>query len=95
MSYPGHSLGASYPSAEKQSVYSTAQADWTKMNKYFYMTLTDTTTLDQSEPGSNANEGVLRIHQTSKIGALGSDAVLCHIHHIRSKGGVLSLSRDD
>ena len=29
MSYPGHSLGrGSYPSAEKQSVYSTAPADW-------------------------------------------------------------------
>ena len=28
VSYPGHSLGESYPSAEKQSVYSTAPADW-------------------------------------------------------------------
>ena len=29
MSYPGHSLGGvSYPSAEVQSVYSTALADW-------------------------------------------------------------------
>ena len=29
MSYPGHSLGGgSYSSAEKQSVYSTAPADW-------------------------------------------------------------------
>ena len=27
VSYPGHSLGGSYPSAEKQSVYSTAPAD--------------------------------------------------------------------
>ena len=27
MSYPGHSLGGSYPSAEVQSVYSTAPAD--------------------------------------------------------------------
>ena len=26
--YPGHSLGGSYHSAEKQSVYSTAPADW-------------------------------------------------------------------
>ena len=37
-SYPGHSLGGgSYPSAEKQSVYSTAPTDWAKtfsnMNK--------------------------------------------------------------
>ena len=29
VSYQGHSLGQSYPSAEKQSIYSTAQADWT------------------------------------------------------------------
>ena len=28
VSYPGHMLGESYPSAEKQSVYSTAPADW-------------------------------------------------------------------
>ena len=28
VSYPGHSLEGSYPSAEKQSVYSTAPADW-------------------------------------------------------------------
>ena len=27
VSYPGHSLGESYPSAEIQSVYSAAQAD--------------------------------------------------------------------
>ena len=30
VSYPGHSLGESYPSAEKQSVYSTALANWAK-----------------------------------------------------------------
>ena len=28
VSYPGHLLGVSYPSAEVQSVYSTAPADW-------------------------------------------------------------------
>ena len=28
MSYPGHLLGESYPSAEMQSVYSTVPADW-------------------------------------------------------------------
>ena len=28
VSYPGHSLGESYPSAEMQSVYSIAPADW-------------------------------------------------------------------
>ena len=30
VSYPGHSLGVSYPSAEVQSVYSTATAHWAK-----------------------------------------------------------------
>ena len=30
VSYPGHSLGESYPSAEKQSVYSTAPTDLAK-----------------------------------------------------------------
>ena len=28
VSYPGHSFEGSYPSAEKQLVYSTAPADW-------------------------------------------------------------------
>ena len=28
VSYPGHLLGESYPSAEMQSVYSTSRADW-------------------------------------------------------------------
>ena len=30
VSYPEHSLEASYPSAEKQSIYSAAPADYTK-----------------------------------------------------------------
>ena len=30
MSYPGHSLGEFYPSAEIQSVYSTAAVNWAK-----------------------------------------------------------------
>ena len=30
MSYPEHSLGESYPSAEKQLVYSIAPADWAR-----------------------------------------------------------------
>ena len=33
MSYPGHSLWGFYPSAEVQSVYSTATADWAKKFK--------------------------------------------------------------
>ena len=35
VSYPGHSLGESYPSAEIQSVYSTASADCAKVTLYF------------------------------------------------------------
>ena len=31
--YPGHSLEKSYPSAEKQSVYSTAQANWSTIKQ--------------------------------------------------------------
>ena len=37
MSYPGHSLEEkSYPSAEKQSVYSTAPADWASVSFKIY-----------------------------------------------------------
>ena len=32
VSYTRHSLGKAYPSAEIQSVYSTATADWTQFN---------------------------------------------------------------
>ena len=38
VSYQGHSLGGgSYPSAEVQSVYSTAPADWASMYVCMYM----------------------------------------------------------
>ena len=33
MSYPGHSLGESYSSAEMQLVYSTVPADWAKAGR--------------------------------------------------------------
>ena len=36
VSYPGHSWGGSYPSAEKQSMYSTAPADWAQRKKVDY-----------------------------------------------------------
>ena len=40
VSYPKHSLGESYPSAEIQSVYSAAPANWAKNNiKYSYLIL--------------------------------------------------------
>ena len=35
-SYPGHLLGKSYPSAEKQSVYSTAPVDWNEQGPVFF-----------------------------------------------------------
>ena len=35
VSYPGHSLGESYPSVEVQSMYSTAPANWAKVRRYF------------------------------------------------------------
>ena len=41
-------------------------------------TLRGTTTLDQSGPGSNGNEGLLHIPQSSKTEASPSDAVCCH-----------------
>ena len=61
MSYSGHSLGKSYPSAEMQSVYSTALADWAEririILKHIYLihrwTLTSTTTPAHSWSGSN------------------------------------------
>ena len=37
VSYPGHSLGESYPSAEVQLVYSTAPADWAIRWAYFIL----------------------------------------------------------
>ena len=47
---PGHSLGESYPSAEKQSVYSTAPPDWAMiiMIKHFYISIVDLTSLMSS-----------------------------------------------
>ena len=54
----------SYLSAEMHSVYSIAPAEWA------------TTTLGQSEPGSDSNEGVLLILQSSSSGALPSDGGL-------------------
>ena len=41
--YPGHSLGKSYPSAEMQSMYSAAPADWatdTLDSKRYYQSRT-------------------------------------------------------
>ena len=66
VSYPGHSLGVgSYCSPEKQLVYSSAPADWVGL---IDETLINTTTLGQSGPGSNGNEGVLYISQSTRTG---------------------------
>ena len=40
VSYPGHSLEESYPSIDKQSVYSTAPADWTMNNDGCFIKIT-------------------------------------------------------
>ena len=55
VSYPGHSLGGgSYPSAEVQSVYSTAPADWAKfgvewLEKGWYAVKQPTQNLDKKD----------------------------------------------
>ena len=46
------------------------------------MWLYNTTTLGQSEPGSNANEEVIYIHQGSKTGASPSDVFVSHPKHL-------------
>ena len=57
------------------------------MNKQFYLTryltLTSITTPDQSEPGTNVNEGVLHISRSFRTGALPPDAVYCHFEDPR------------
>ena len=40
LSYPGHLLGESYPSAEMQSEYSTSPTDWT-IKSFGYMPVPD------------------------------------------------------
>ena len=44
--------------------------------------LSGATTLGQSGPGSNCNEGVLHILQSSKIGASPSDCLLSYLRHL-------------
>ena len=45
-------------------------------------TLSGTTTLGQSGPGSNGNEGVLLIPQSSKAGASPSDCLMSYLGHL-------------
>ena len=46
------------------------------------MTLTGIITPGQSGPGSNSNERVLHIPQSSRIGALLSDSLMSHAGHL-------------
>ena len=60
--------------------------------KPIYRTLSGATTPGQSGPGSNGNEGVLRIPQSSSIaGTSPSDCLVSYPGH--SLGGVLPLCR--
>ena len=51
------------------------------MSLFYSATLTSTTTLGQSEPGTKGNEEVLHIPQTSWTGDLPSDGLLTHSGH--------------
>ena len=59
-------------------------------------TLTGTTTLGQSETGSNGNEEVLHISQSSRTGASTSDVLISYPGHLRVSGreGVFPLGRN-
>ena len=56
-------------------------------------TLTGTTTPGQSGPGSNCNEGVFYIPQSSRIGASSSDNLVSYPGHMLWEG-VIFLCRD-
>ena len=69
-----HLVGGLTP-AELHSVYSTTPADWANIDR----ALSGATTLVQSGPGSNSNEGVLCIPQSSSItGTSPSDCLLSY-----------------
>ena len=51
-------------------------------NSYIWLidsSLSGATTPNQSEPGSNANEGVFYIHQSSGTGALSLDGLMSYV----------------
>ena len=56
-------------------------------------TLSGATSLGMSEPGSDGNEGVLRIPQSSNITGTSPSDCLCHIQDTRSEE-VLPISRE-
>ena len=55
------------------------------------MRLTGTTTLGQSGPESNGNEGILYIPQSSRNGASSSDGLVLYPGHLLRLGGGLTL----
>ena len=58
-------------------------------------TLTGTTILGQSGPGTNDNKGVLHIPQSSITGTLLSDSLVSYSGHVVvGGGGLLPLCRD-
>ena len=79
----GHSLrGGSYFTAEMQSIYSTTPANWISnikfLNRFSWLidgTLTGTTTVSQSGPGSNGNVELLHIFPINRNEASQSDVV--------------------
>ena len=91
VSYPEHSLGGgSYPSAEVQSVYSPASADWVHFRISVHFSsiqpidraLSDTSFSGQSGPGSNSNAVVLHIPQNFNItGTSSSVFLLSYLGH--------------
>ena len=73
------------------SIYMYISA-WICRWQYNNKTLTGTTTLGQSEPGSNGNEGVLHITQISRTRASPSDYLVSYPWHLFGVG-VLSICR--
>ena len=76
VSYPGHSLWGSYLPAEKQLIYSTAPVNWSQAQS-------GATTLGQSGPVSNGNEGLLCFPQSFCItGTSLSDCLVSYPGHL-------------
>ena len=59
------------------------------------MTLSDANTPDQNAPGSDGNEGLLHISQSSSItGTSPSDCLMSYLGHSLVGGGILPLCRE-
>ena len=78
VSYPGHSLGGSYPSAKVQSVYSTAPADWANiyliymykedlaLNNLQWLICHETQPNQQSQVGGNNQQEMISTGMTER-----------------------------